>query len=302
MDPIAPGEDAAGVTRQRRVGGPEASRLRAVPLARRLADLGVPDSDAVLAPADDAVERVAAVLPTRRALDEHLLVAGPVVAADARALRARHAAQRGVRFAALAQGAEDLRGAAARVRARHRALADEAGTLWERWSGPSAEEVADRVVSLGRAAQEIVTLLEETAETVEGAGLAVADDITTRADAARALAADLPDPPDGTDRAAARRWAGDLDARLRRYLEVADRTDEAIATTWRELAERIGVLRRLSAHGPAGSVPAASDGQAEAPQPGDLPADLLALPEILAALGPLIGPNPGESQTVDDSR
>jgi uncharacterized protein YukE len=286
------------VTR-RRGSGPEGSPLRAVPAPRRLADLGVADSDTVLAAADDAVEQVVAVLPARLALP------GPPPPLDVEGLRARHAAQRGVRFAALAAGAEDLRAAAGRVRTRHRALAEEAGTLWERWSGPSAEEVADRVVSLGRAAQEIVTLLEETAETVEGAGLAVAEDVAARADAARELAAELSGPPE-RDTGAVRAWAADLDERLRRYLDAADRTDTAVAATWRELAERIGVLRRLS-----GS-PEGPDDEG-APDPGTLPADLLALPEILAALGPLVGPedpdeddddqaDPDGDQTVDDSR
>jgi uncharacterized protein YukE len=274
--------------------------LRAVPAVRRLADLGVADSDAILATADDSVEAVVAVLPARLVLTG--LGAPPL---DAEGLRARHTARRGVRFVALAGGAEDLRAAAGRVRTRHRALAEEAGTLWERWSGPSAEEVADRVVSLGRAAQEIVTLLEETAETVEGAGLAVADDVAARADAARELAAGLPGPPDGADTAPARAWAADLDARLLRYLETADRTDEAIAATWRDLAERIGVLRRLSGD------PHEPDQVAAASDPGALPPDLRALPEILAALGPLVGgggedpddpDDPDGDQTVDDSR
>jgi uncharacterized protein YukE len=268
-----------------------------VPPARRLAELGVPDSDGLLATADTAVEDVAALLRVRVALADQVGLPAPPV--DAEGLRARHAAQRGVRFAALAAGAEDLRAASARVRARHRALAEEAGTLWERWSGPSAEEVADRVVSLGRAAQEIVTLLEETAETVEGAGLAVADDVAARADAARALAEGLPSPPEGPDPAAARAWAAGLDGRLHRYLAEADRTDTSIAATWRDLAERIGVQSRLS-------------GEADEPtDPGALPPDLLALPEILAALGPLTDPDTDpdpdpdpdpDGQTVDDSR
>jgi uncharacterized protein YukE len=279
-----------------------------VPPARRLADLGVADSDALLAAADDAVDAVVAVLPARLALAGPAGLPAPPV--DAAGLRDRHAAQRGVRFAALAAGADDLRAAAERVRTRHRALAEEAGTLWERWSGPSAEEVADRVVSLGRAAHEIVTLLEETAETVEGAGLAVADDVTARAGAARELAAGLPCPPVDTDPATARAWAADLDARLHGYLGAADRTDRAIAATWRDLAERIGVLRRLS-----------GDESTEDPAAvaGALPPELLALPEILAALGPLTGNGPGNGpdddpdddppgsgpsivQTVDDSR
>ena len=214
----------------------------------------------------------------------------PAPPVDAAGLRGRHSAQRGVRFSALAAGAEDLRAAADRVRARHRALAEEAGTLWERWSGPSAEDVADRVVSLGRAAHEIVTLLEETAETVEGAGLAVADDVADRADAARELAAELPAPPGDVDAdtAAARAWAADLDARLHRYLGAADRTDRAIAATWRDLAERIGVLRRLS----GGPEVDEFDDHADGLGAGALPPELLALPEILAALGPLTGPDP----------
>jgi uncharacterized protein YukE len=293
----------------RRGGGPPASPLRAVPPARRLADLGVADSDTVLAAADAAIEKVADVLPARLALAGPAGLPAPPV--DAAGLLARHTAQRGIRFAALAAGAEDLRGAAARIRTRHRALAEEAGMLWERWSGPSAEEVADRVVSLGRAAQEIVTLLEETADTVEGAGLAVADDVADRAGAATDLAADLADPPTAADTATARAWAADLDARLHRYLGAADRTDEAIAATWRDLAERIGVLRRLS-----GSPVDPDDLVADA---GALPPDLLALPEILAALGSLTDldadpdlgtdddpPEPagptGPAQTVDDSR
>ncbi len=284
------------MTRHRRGDGPAVSALRAVPPARRLADLGVADSDAVLATADDAVEGVAALLRAREALAGPAGLPAPPV--DAVGLLARHAARRGVRFAALAAGAEDLRATAARVRVRHRALAEEAGTLWERWSGPSADEVADRVVSLGRAAQEIVALLEETAETVESAGLVVADDVAARADAARQLADGLPTPPDGVDAAAARAWVVDLDARLHRYLDVAERTDTAIAATWRDLAERIGVLRRLS-----GGTGERDDGQG-APDVGALPPDLLALPEILAALGPLAGPETGPDvdQTVDDSR
>ncbi|MCD2192507.1 WXG100 family type VII secretion target [Actinomycetospora endophytica] len=285
-----------------------AAGLRAVPPARRLADLGAADSDTLLAAADDAVETVVAVLPARVALAGPAGLPAPPV--DAEGLRRRHTAQTGVRFAALAAGADDLRAAAERVRARHRALAEEAGTLWERWSGPSAEEVADRVVSLGRAAHEIVTLLEETAETVEGAGLAVADDVTARAEAAEELAAELPVPPAGTDTAAARTWAADLDARLHTYLGAADRTDRAIAATWRDLAERIGVLRRLSGDDGA-------DEPVDDPVAGALPPELLALPEILAALGPLTGdvpdddpdpdddpPGPGLGivQTVDDSR
>ncbi len=304
----------------RRTGGPAASSLHAVPPARRLSGVGVADSDALLAAADEAVDAVAAVLPARVALAGPAGLPAPPV--DVAGLRGRHDSQRGVRFAALAAGAEDLRAAADRVRARHRALAEEAGTLWERWSGPSAEEVADRVVSLGRAAHEIVTLLEETAETVEGAGLAVADDVAARADAARELAAELPAPPTdlAVDPTAARAWAAELDARLHRYLGAADSTDRAIAATWRDLAERIGVLRRLS-------------GGPDADEPGDLtdafgagalPPELLALPEILAALGPLTDPDDGSdpdddvdpddeppdppgsgaavAQTVDDSR
>jgi uncharacterized protein YukE len=299
----------------RRGGGTAASPLRAVPPARRLADLGVADSDALLAAADGAVDAVVALLPARVALAGPAGLPAPPV--DAAGLVARHGAQRGVRFAALAAGAEDLRGAAARIRARHRALAEEAGALWEHWSGPSADEVADRVVSLGRAAQEIVTLLEETADTVEGAGLAVADDVADRAAAATDLAGELADPPAEPDTPTARAWAADLDARLHRYLDVADRTDEAIAATWRDLAERIGVLRALS-----GSPVEPDDLTADA---GALPPDLLALPEILAALGSLTdldadpdldsdpdgasdddppgpsGPS-GPVQTVDDSR
>nr|WP_246326364.1 WXG100 family type VII secretion target [Actinomycetospora corticicola] len=221
----------------------------------------------------------------------------PAPPVDAAGLRARHTAQRGIRFAAIAAGAEDLRRAADRVRARHRALAEEAGTLWERWSGPSAEEVADRVVALGRAAQEIVTMLAETAETVEAAGLAVADDVTDRAAAARALGAGDPGPPPrpGAVPAAARSWAAALDAVLQRYLVVADRTDATIADAWRELADRLGVLRRLS--GTAVEVGEPAD-------TGGLPPDLLALPEILAALGGLgMGEEPDDgAQTVDDSR
>ncbi|NMO93447.1 WXG100 family type VII secretion target [Actinomycetospora sp. TBRC 11914] len=292
------------MTRHRR-GGAAGSPLRAVPPARRLAELGVADSDAVLADADPAIDAVAALLPAREALAARAGLPAPPV--DAAGLRARHAAQRGVRFAALAAGADDLRAASARVRARHRALAEEAGTLWERWSGPSAEEVADRVVSLGRAAQEIVTLLEETAETVEGAGLAVADDVAARADAARELASGLSAPPDEPGPAAARVWAAGLDARLHRYLDEADRTDGSIAATWHDLAARIGVLRRLSGD--------AEDDDAAAVDAGALPPDLLALPEILAALGPLTGlddgpddeddddpDDPDDGQTVDDSR
>lgn len=301
----------------RRGGGSAASPLRAVPPARRLADLGVADSDTLLATADPAVDVVAALLTARVALAGPAGLPAPPV--DAAGLLARHGAQRGVRFAALAAGAEDLRRAAARIRGRHRALAEEAGALWEHWSGPSAEEVADRVVSLGRAAQEIVTLLEETADTVEGAGLAVADDVADRAAAATELAAELPDPPAEPDTAAARAWAAGLDARLQRYVDAADRTDEAIAATWRDLAERIGVLRALS-----GSPVEPDD---LAPDAGALPPDLLALPEILAALGSLTdldldtgldagldtdeasdddppgpsGPS-GPAQTVDDSR
>ena len=315
-----------GVTRRpghRRGGGPASSPLRAVPPARRLRDLGVPDSDALLATAHDAVDAVGGVLPARVALAGSAGLPAPPV--DAVGLLARHGAQRGVRFAALAAGAEDLRGAATRIRTRHRALAEEAGALWEHWSGPSADEVADRVVSLGRAAQEIVTLLEETADTVEGAGLAVADDVAERAAAATELAAGLPGPPADPEPATTRAWAADLDARLHRYLDVADRTDEAIAATWRDLAERIGVLRRLS-----GRPVEPDDLAADA---GALPPDLLALPEILAALGSLTdldddldaddldtdtddtdpdgtsdddppGPSgpPGPAQTVDDSR
>lgn len=277
----------------RRGGGPAASPLSVVPPARRLAEIGVADSDAVLATADAAIEDVAALLATRAALAARAGLPGPPI--DAEGLRARHTTQRGVRFAALAAGADDLRAASTRVRARHRALAEEAGTLWERWSGPSAEEVADRVVSLGRAAQEIVTLLEETAETVEGAGLAVADDVAARADAARALADGLPSPPeDDPDPAVVRPWAADVDARLHRYLDEADRTDRAIAATWCDLAERIGVLRRLSDGNQA-------DTEDDDEAAGALPPDLLALPEILAALGPLVGPDP-DDQTVDDSR
>jgi uncharacterized protein YukE len=283
-----------------------------VPPARRLADLGVADSDTLLASADGAVDDVVAVLPARIALAGPAGLPAPPV--DATGLRSRHTAQRGVRFAALAAGADDLRAAADRVRARHRALAEEAGTLWERWSGPSAEDVADRVVSLGRAAHEIVTLLEETAETVEGAGLAVADDVVARAEAAGELAEGLPAPPADTDTVAARAWAADLDARLHRYLGAADRTDRSIAATWRDLAERIGVLRALSGDdGP--------DEPADGSVAGALPPELLALPEILAALGPLTGDGPdpgtddpedpdddppgralGVAQTVDDSR
>jgi uncharacterized protein YukE len=305
----------------RRGSGPVSSPLRAVPPARRLRDLGVPDSDALLATADGAVDAVAGVLPARVALAGPAGLPAPPI--DAAGLLARHGAQRGVRFAALAAGAEDLRGAATRIRLRHRALAEEAGALWEHWSGPSADEVADRVVSLGRAAQEIVTLLEETADTVEGAGLAVADDVAERAAAATELAAGLSGPPADPDTATTRAWAADLDARLHRYLDVADRTDEAIAATWRDLAERIGVLRRLS-----GRPVEPDDLAADA---GALPPDLLALPEILAALGSLTDPDldladdaglddadlddgtsdddppgpsgpPGPAQTVDDSR
>lgn len=286
------GRTLSGVTRrpgQRPRGGP--AGLHAVPPARRLADLGVADSDTLLASADGALEDVVAVLPARVALAGPAGLPGPPV--DATGLRDRHTAQRGVRFAALAAGADDLRAAADRVRARHRALAEEAGTLWERWSGPSADEVADRVVSLGRAAHEIVMLLEETAETVEGAGLAVADDVVVRAEAADELAADLPAPPGDTDTAAARTWAADLDARLHRYLGAADRTDRAIAATWRDLAERIGVLRRLS--GDEGT-----DDPVDGAVAGALPPELLALPEILAALGPLTGDTGPDDDTDPD--
>ncbi|GLZ50771.1 hypothetical protein Acsp07_03880 [Actinomycetospora sp. NBRC 106378] len=264
----------------RRDGGRGGGPLSAVPPPRRLAQLGADTSDALLAAGDVAIDRIAAALPARVALAGTAGLPAPPV--DVAGLRARHAAQRGIRFAAIAAGAEDLRRAADRVRARHRALAEEAGTLWERWSGPSAEEVADRVVALGRAAQEVVTLLAETAETVEAAGLAVADDVTDRAAAARALGAGDPGPPPGPGAvpAAARAWAAALDAHLQRYLAVADRTDAAIAETWRELADRLGMLRRLSGAAADVGEPAAE---------GGLPADLLALPEILAALGGLGG-------------
>lgn len=285
----------------RRDGGRGIGPLSAVPSPRRLAQLGADTSDALLAAGDVAIDRIAAALPARIALAGTAGLPAPPV--DVAGLRARHAAQRGIRFAAIAAGAEDLRRAADRVRARHRALAEEAGTLWERWSGPSAEEVADRVVALGRAAQEIVTLLAETAETVEAAGLAVADDVTDRAAAARALGAGDPGPPPGPGAvpAAGRAWAAALDAHLQRYLAVADRTDATIAETWRELADRLGMLRRLS--GAAAEVEPADGGD-----PGGLPADLLALPEILAALGGLGVPGADDEeeedgpQTVDDSR
>ncbi|MEJ2868316.1 WXG100 family type VII secretion target [Actinomycetospora sp. OC33-EN08] len=286
----------------RRDGGRRGGALSAVPPPRRLAELGADTSDALLASGDAGIAHVTGALPARLALAGTAGLAAPPV--DAAGLRARHEAQRGIRFAAIAAGAEDLRRAADRIRARHRALAEEAGGLWERWSGPSADEVADRVVALGRAAQEIVTMLAETAETVEAAGLAVADDVTDRAAAARALAAADPGPPPGPGAmpAAAHAWASALDVRLARYLAVADHTDAAIAETWRELAERLAVLRRLSGTGPAPD-----------PSPG-LPADLLALPEILAALGglglddpdgepdELDEPEDGGAQTVDDSR
>ncbi|WP_018330952.1 WXG100 family type VII secretion target [Actinomycetospora chiangmaiensis] len=279
----------------RRDGGRGGGPLSAVPSPRRLAQLGADTSDALLAAGDGAIERIAAALPARIAMGETTGLGAPPV--DAEGLRARHTAQRGIRFAAIAAGAEDLRRAADRIRARHRALAEEAGTLWERWSGPSAEEVADRVVALGRAAQEIVTMLAETAETVEAAGLAVADDVTDRAAAARALGAGDPGPPPGRGAvpAAARAWAATLDSRLQRYLVVADRTDATIAGTWRELADRLGVLRRLSGTAP----------EVGGPDAGGLPADLLALPEILAALGGLGAPGEPDAdgpQTVDDSR
>ncbi len=279
----------------RRDGGRGTGPLSAVPPPRRLGQLGADTSDALLAAGDAAVERIVAVLPARVALTETAGLPAPPV--DAAGLRARHTAQRGIRFAAIAAGAEDLRRAADRIRARHRALAEEAGTLWERWSGPSAEEVADRVVALGRAAQEIVTMLAETAETVEAAGLAVADDVTDRAAAARALGAGDPGPPPrpGAVPAAARSWAAALDAVLQRYLVVADRTDATIAEAWRELADRLGVLRRLSGTAAEVGEPAVT---------GGLPPDLLALPEILAALGGLgTGEEPDDgAQTVDDSR
>ncbi|WP_433800410.1 WXG100 family type VII secretion target [Actinomycetospora sp. CA-084318] len=267
----------------RRDGGRSGGPLSAVPPPRRLDQLGAATSDALLAAGDVAVDRIVAALPARVALTGTAGLPGPPV--DAAGLRARHGAQRGIRFAAIAAGAEDLRRAADRVRARHRALAEEAGTLYERWSGPSAEEVADRVVALGRAAQEIVTLLADTAETVEAAGLAVADDVADRAAAARALGAGDPGPPPGPGAvpAAARAWAAALDACLQRYLVVADRTDATIAETWRELADRLGMLRRLS--GAAAEV----TGPVDPTDTGGLPPDLLALPEILAALGGLGG-------------
>ncbi|MFC5065367.1 WXG100 family type VII secretion target [Actinomycetospora atypica] len=260
----------------RRDGGDRAA-LSAVPPPRRLADLGAASSDVVLAAGDRAIAAIAAVLPERTAVAARVGLPAPSV--DAADLLARHCAQRGIRFAALADGAEDLRRAAERLRARHRALAEEAGVLWERWSGPSAEEVADRVVLLGRATQEVVTMLSETAETVEAAGLAVADDVAARAAAARALGAAEPGPAPGPGAvsAAARSWAATLDAELHRYLEVADRTDRSIAATWQELAQRLDALRRLSGAEPE---PIGAD-------PAGLPPDLLALPEILAALGPL---------------
>lgn len=260
----------------RRDGGDRAA-LSAVPAPRRLADLGAASSDVVLAAGDRAIDAIAAVLPDRATVAAAAGLPAPPV--DAAGLRARHTAQRGIQFGALAAGAEDLRCAADRLRARHRALAEEAGVLWERWSGPSAEEVADRVVLLGRAAQEVVTMLSETAETVEAAGLAVADDIADRAAAARALGAAEPGPAPrrGAVAGAARSWAAGLDAELHRYLEVADRTDRSIAATWRELAQRLAALRRLSG---------AEPGPVEVDLAG-LPPDLLALPEILAALGPL---------------
>lgn len=286
MVDVRPGlrvEQAVGVTPGRRRR--PASAVRAVPAPRRLDGLGVADSDALLARGDAAVEAVAAVLPTRSALGRPAGLPEPPV--DAVALRARHRAQRGIRFAALAAGAADLRAAAAQVRARHRALVEEAGSLWERWSGPSADEVADRVVVLGRAAAEVVGLLEEAAESVEAAGLAVADDVTARADAAVALAdpaepavTGLPAPSDPAVRA----WAADLDARLHRYLDTAERTDRSVAATWRDLADRLGALRRVPGGSSDGPPPDDPDG----PDPAALlPPDLLALPEILAALGPL---------------
>ncbi|MCD2189425.1 WXG100 family type VII secretion target [Actinomycetospora soli] len=270
----------------RRDGGRRGGPLSAVPPPRRLDQLGADTSDALLAAGDVAVDRIVAALPARAALTGTAGLPGPPV--DAAGLRARHGAQRGIRFAAIAAGAEDLRRAADRIRVRHRALAEEAGTLYERWSGPSAEEVADRVVALGRAAQEIVALLADTAETVEAAGLAVADDVADRAAAARALGAGDPGPPPGPGAvpAAARGWAAALDACLQRYLVVADRTDATIAETWRTLADRLGMLRRLS--GAAADVTGSGDGVGPA-DTGGLPPDLFALPEILAALGGLGG-------------
>ncbi|MDL5155477.1 WXG100 family type VII secretion target [Actinomycetospora termitidis] len=274
----------------RRDGGRRGS-LSAVPPPRRLAELGADTSDALLAAGDAGIAQVAAALPARVALVGTAGLPAPPV--DVEGLRARHTAQRGIRFAAIAAGADDLRRAADRVRARHRALADEAGVLWEQWSGPSADEVADRVVALGRAAQEIVTMLAETAETVEAAGLAVADDVTDRAAAARALAAFDPGPAPGPGAmpVAARAWAGALDTRLQRYLDVADRTDVSIADTWRDLAERLAVLRRLSG----------TDAEPAADDPSGLPPDLLALPEILAALGGLGLGDPDEDDEDDDA-
>ena len=234
----ASGRAAAGAARPPRRCGRAARASAGRPQRGRLRS--------PLASADGAVERRGRAAP--RADHPRRPARLPAPPVDATGLRARHPAQPGGALRALAAGAEDLRAPAPRIRAPAPARSrEEAGALWEHWSGPSADEVADRVVSLGRAAQEIVTLLEETADSAWGPGSRWPTTSPTGPLPRPSFAAGLPDPPAGPDAATARPWAADLDARLRRYLSVADRTDEAITATWRDLAERIGVLRRSPA-------------------------------------------------------
>lgn len=284
------------------------ARLRAVPPRRRAEDAApaaVATSDALLARGEPGLRFLAEHLPRRARLPVRAGLPPATVGVDA--VRRRHERGRGTDLAALSAGVRELRLAATTVRGRHRALAEEAGGLWEQWAGPAAEATADRVVVVARAAHGVVSVLEDTADHVEDAVVAVTDALVAQADAALDLLGDdggervggstgadvdavldtllddvAPPRPDGP--ALLRAYAADLDARVRGFLARTDDTDAALDAAWERLAARLAVLRDGGAAGVAGDVAA---GEIE---PG---AFALPLPVGVAALLAEIGePDP----------
>lgn len=252
--------------------------LRPVPDARRLSDVDAITSDALLARGDPGLRWLGEQLPRRALVGPRAgLPAAPADTADIGARVARH---RGVDLTALAGTGDGLRRVAQDVRGRHRALAEEAGVLWDSWAGPAADGVADGVVDVARAAHGVVDVLEEIASRVEDAGVLVTDAVGELALALGALA-DPPAPDDppapvpadvdavlaagperttASDVAVLRAWAAALDARLHRLLALLDRTDAVVAQAWADLAADV---ERLWTRPP---IDPASSAEAEAAQ------------------------------------
>ena len=282
--------------------GAARSRLRPVPAAapRRplpdlLAALGATATDAVVDRVADGADAVARDLRRRAALPRGAGLPAPAVAPDR--LRAGLDARRGTDLAALAAVADGLRAAAAGLRGRHRRLADEAGTLWTSWAGPAADDVADRVVALARAAHGVVGTLEEVADGVEELVRAEVAAVRAATDAVRAaVPPGDPTADPAPDRRAQRADAAEVDERTTRLLAALTAAEATVTAARAALAAR---CRTPDARGPAGA-----DDAGPVPTVEALLADLLgrglAGPESVAPVGSPAG-QPTRVSSTDDA-